>query len=123
MILDTNAFFIPFQFNINLDAELERTVGSYNYIIPSSVEDELRGLASGGEKFAREALSLLEHLSPEVVPGSGVADQDVIALARERSGAVVTQDAVVRKRAKAAGIPVIFLRSGKHLVLSRPGLG
>lgn len=119
MILDTNAFYLPFQFNINLDSELERVVGSYDYLVPNTVVSELEGLLKGREPKSREAMSLYDHISPEVVEVMGPADHAVIELAQERNGAVLTQDSLVRKKALAAGVPVIFLRSGKHLVLQR----
>jgi len=121
VILDTNAFFLPFQFKINLDSELERIVGSHEYLVPGSVVSELHGLLKGSEPKAREAVALYKHLSPEVVEVVGPADSAVIELAQERNGAVLTQDSLVRKKALSAGVPVIFLRSGKHLVLQRPG--
>jgi len=120
VILDTNAFFLPFQFKINLDSELARVIGSYDYFVPRSVVTELEGLLSGGEPMSREAMALFEHLSPEVVEGTGPADRDVVDLAADLNGALMTQDARVRKRALSSGVPVIFLRSGKHLQLQRP---
>lgn len=118
--MDSNALFLPFQFGINLDAELTRLLGIYDYVVPSSVVDELRRLREAGEPHAREAVALLEHLGPEVVPGSSDADRDVIEVAGDRHGVLLTLDADVRRAALSAGVPVILMRGRKYLVLRRP---
>ena len=120
VILDTNAFFLPFQFGINLDSELSRVTGEYRLLTTRSVWRELQMLASRKEKHSREAILLFDHLSPEVVDLDGSADDDLISLAKDVGGAILTQDSELRHRALRNGVPVILLRAGKHLIFQRP---
>ncbi|MCI0497391.1 MAG: hypothetical protein L0Z54_03745 [Thermoplasmata archaeon] len=120
MILDANALFLPFQFGINIDVELARLLGEYRYVVPASVADEVGRLRQDRVPFSREASTLLEHLSPEVVPGTGRADEDVVTAALAMEGYVFSLDGDVRRRALAAGVPVIRMRSKRYLVLEMP---
>jgi hypothetical protein len=122
VILDTNALFMPFQFGINLDAELKRLFGVYTYVIPAPVLDEVRNLVERGERHAGAAHRLAEHLSRSAVvfPSDLPADDAVISAAVGTGGSILTTDSELRKRARSRGIRVVYLRGRSHLEADPP---
>lgn len=117
VILDANALLMPFQFNINLDSELTRLLGSYQIIVPTSVLDELNRLAGSGDPpaFIKPALSLARKYHKE--PVSGLGDEAIFTLACKHKAVVVTNDKVLRNRLRSNGLRTISLRGRTHLVI------
>jgi rRNA-processing protein FCF1 len=113
VLLDTNALLLPFQFRLNLEAELRRLLGDHVTLVPSPVLEELRGLTKS-TKEARAALRLASSF--RVLPLEGEADDAILENAPRLKAIVVTNDAVLLRRLKEAGVPRIFLRSRSHLV-------
>lgn len=109
IILDANALMMPFQFNINLDSELDRLVGDQEVFVPSSVMDELSEIGT------EEAIKLAKKYDTISVQKSG--DDGVIEAVEELDSYLVTNDKELRDRVKKKGYPVIYLRSGSHLVI------
>ncbi len=114
IVLDANALMMPFQFPVNLDAELRRLVGDSEIFVPSSVANELRRL-SKGSRVAKAALELSEKYEQVEVRMKG--DEAVIEAAASLGAAVVTNDARLLVKLKERGIPRIRLRSRNHLVM------
>ena len=133
VILDANALFLPFKFNINLDSELTRLFGKYEIIIPSCVLSELRGLRNS-EKFGISALKLaLSKAQPkwykdfeaeliENLNSRGIrigndfqVDLQILEIAKALYGFVVTNDKNLLKKLRANDIRTISLRSKKYL--------
>jgi len=113
VVLDSNALLLPFQFRVNLEAELRRLLGDHEIFVPSPVMDELKGL-SRSVREARGALKLAEKFRVFEAPGD--ADDAVLDIASQLKGVVVSNDAALLRRLKDAQIPRIFLRSRSHLV-------
>ncbi len=113
VVLDTNALLLPFQFRVNLEAELRRLLGDPEIYVPSPVLEELKGLARSVRE-ARAALKLAGKFRIVEVPGD--ADDAVLEAASRLKAVVVSNDAALLRRLKAARIPRIFLRSRSHLV-------
>ncbi len=113
VVLDTNALLLPFQFRVNLEAELRRLLGVLEIYVPSPVLDELKGLARS-VRAARGALKLAARF--QVVDVMGDADDAVLEAAARLKAVVVSNDAALLRRLKEARIPRIFLRSRSHLV-------
>ena len=114
VLLDANALLLPFQFRINLDAELARLFGAPDIAVPTPVLRELEALAQR-DRRARSALRLARAYPAIEAPGS--ADYALLDLALAREAAVVTNDAALRERLRAARVAVAYLRSRSHLVL------
>src|SRR3972149_4547682 len=57
VVLDANALMLPFEFRVNLDAELARLLGVCEVFVPSNVIGELERLAKTNRR-AKAALSL-----------------------------------------------------------------
>ncbi len=112
VVLDANALLMPFELSVNIDLELRRLLGVFEVVIPGPIIGELKRSDS---KYASAALQLSSKYRIENTQAHG--DQAVIELAKKTSGYVVTNDRLLRSKLLKAGIPVISLRSGSHLVL------
>jgi len=123
VILDTNFFVDMFRFKISFD-DIEDVVGQKCkfWMVGQSVK-ELKRIR---KKEAKIALVIMEN----IVSGRtkdrrfGViktnkrfasADDAIISLIKQRSFIVATNDAKLRKKIKALGTRVIYLRARKHL--------
>ena len=113
VVLDANALLLPFQFRVNLQAELRRLLGEHEIFVPSPVLDELKGLSKSVPQ-ARAALKLASRFQVYHLPGE--ADQAVVDAASRLKAVVVTNDAALLRRLRDARVPRIFLRSRTHLV-------
>jgi len=113
VLLDANAILLPFQFRLNLEAEIRRLLGDADLAVPRPVLEELDVLAVRDRK-GRSARRLADSF--RVVEASGSADDAIFRLALDRRAVVATNDGALLARLKAAGIPRIFLRSRSHLV-------
>ena len=114
VLLDANALLMPFQFRVNLEAELRRLLGEVDIAVPTPVLEELRLLATH-DRDARAAARLAARY--RAVEGVGSADDAILDLASALRAVVVTNDRPLLDRLKAAGVPRISLRSRSHLVL------
>jgi rRNA-processing protein FCF1 len=116
VVLDTNALMMPFQFSVNMDSELDRILGAYELVVPSSVIEELGNVEREQRASeARAALRLAARYRCHPVKGRG--DDAVLAAAVELGAILLTNDAVLRKRALAAGLRTICMRGKGHLEL------
>lgn len=109
VVIDTNGLLMPFQFDLNLDRELDRVVGDADVYVPSSVKSELEGINE------KAALELIKKYRDVEVQQSG--DEGVLEAAEELGGVIMTNDKELKKRALDRNIPVAYLRSGTHLEL------
>ena len=117
VVVDANALMMPFQFSLNIDLELERLLGSFEMVVPSSVIVELRRVASEQKaSAAKGALRLAEKYSVHPVPGTG--DDAVLAAAMKLGAFLLTNDAGLRRRAREAGLRTVCLRGRSHLELA-----
>lgn len=118
IILDTNAILMLFEFNIDLEAELTKIVGSYKIIIPKQVNDELirfSNIGDGKKKiFSKAALKLIKRYQI-VETKEKNADAAIIALAKNNDAIVVTNDKNLIKDLKTNSVKVLLLRSKKKL--------
>ncbi|MBN2065801.1 MAG: hypothetical protein JW771_03215 [Candidatus Thermoplasmatota archaeon] len=121
VILDSSAVLMLFEFAIDLERELTRLLGTYHIVVPTAIVDELNLLATRttGPKAqkAKASLRLIERFDMAPAKKGKTADDAVLLLALEVRGIVVTNDTTLRKRAKAEGLSVIFLRGKQQLVL------
>ncbi len=87
-----------------------------------SVMRELNEFLKGKRRIqARISIEILERYKVEIFEEyDDEADNDLLALAKELGGAVATFDLELKERLLKEGIPVIYLRAGKKLVLDDP---
>jgi len=114
VVLDANALMMPFQFGLNLSAEIERLLGECEVYVPSSVRSELKSLSSK-DRVAKAALELSERFAKVETKAKG--DDSIVEAAIALDAAVVTSDAELLQKLKEKGIRRIRLRSRSHLIL------
>lgn len=112
VVLDTNALLMPFEMKMNLDLAVSDLIGDVRFVVPGPLIGELKRLE---HKYAKAALELARKY--EIVQTDGGGDDAVVSVAEMTGGYILTNDKELRRRARKARIPVIYLRSGSHLIL------
>jgi rRNA-processing protein FCF1 len=112
VVLDTNALLMPFEIRINLDLAIEKLVGTARIVVPGPMIGELKHLE---HRYAGAALELARKY--EIVQTETSGDDAVVEAAAATHGYVLTNDKELRKRLRGMGTPMIYLRSGTHLIL------
>lgn len=116
VILDTNALLMPFELNLNLDILVNDVLGDSHMVVPEPLLGEL---ARSKNKHAKVASMLARKY--EIVPAVAKGDDSVIEVALRTGGIVLTNDRDLRSRLRILGVPLLYLRSGTHLILEEPG--
>ena len=103
--------------------DLLRLYPKASFVTTKSVVKELENLIGSRRRVqARISLEILSKYGVRVFEDyDGEADDDVLELAMKlKNAAVVTFDLELKERLLRIGIPVIYLRAGKKLVLDDP---
>ena len=111
VILDTNALLMPFEIRINLDLAVRNVLGEVHFIVPGPIIGELKRLDN---KFASVALELARRY--DIVQTESSGDAAIIELALSTGAYVLTNDRDLRSKLRKRGVPLLYLRSGTHLV-------
>jgi rRNA-processing protein FCF1 len=123
-VIDTNALLLPFTDGTDIEKELERLFGPVQMVVPSSIAQELHGLAGGGNakapRAAKAAVKLMQRFHIEQTPLKG--DDGVLEVARRLKAVVVTNDRKVRQEAHRSGLKVASSRGKGRLGLERSRL-
>ena len=114
VVLDTNALLMPFEMRMNLDLSVQNLLGDVRFVVPGPLIGELKHLDN---KYASASLTLARKY--EIIPTEATGDNSVIELALRTGGYVLTNDKILRGRLRKVGVPLIYLRSGTHLVVER----
>ncbi|MBS7641038.1 MAG: hypothetical protein QXN24_04250 [Candidatus Bathyarchaeia archaeon] len=121
VILDTNFLLLPLQFKIDIFAEIERLIGKFEPIVLSTTLNELKKLVgSRSVKISRLALSAMEIVKKcriievDVKPEENY-DDVILRIAKENNYVVATNDRLLRRKLRKAGITTIFLRQRAYL--------
>ena len=121
VVIDTNFFMVPFQFNVDIITELENKLPSYKLTTPSFVINELKGLKKNNKGKTR----LNVNLALKLANSSKVEIKDISLLENETvddallrvSEVLATNDIELKKRAKDKGITVAYLRQKKYIAV------
>ena len=121
VVIDTNFFMVPFQFNVDIITELEKLLPSYKLTTPSFVINELKGLKKNNKGKTR----LNANLALKLANSSKVEIKDISLLENETvddallrvSEVLATNDIELKKRAKDKGITVAYLRQKKYIAV------
>ena len=121
VVIDTNFFMVPFQFNVDVITELEKLLPSYKLTTPSFVINELKGL----KKNSKGKVRLNANLALKLANSSKVEIKDISLLENETvddallrvSEVLATNDIELKKRAKDKGITVAYLRQKKYIAV------
>jgi rRNA-processing protein FCF1 len=118
VVLDTNALMMPVECNIRVFEELERLLGTPDFVTPRAVVDELAKLADGASEEATAAsvgLDLVERCRVQETTAE-YADDAIIELAQADGVThVVTNDKPLQQRLRDADVSVISLRGKNKL--------
>ena len=121
VVIDTNFFMVPFQFNVDIITELENLLPSYKLTTPSFVINELKGLKNNSKGKVR----LNANLALKLANSSKVEIKDISLLENETvddallrvSEVLATNDIELKNRAKDRGITVAYLRQKKYIAV------
>jgi len=124
VILDSNFFFVPSQFNLDIFEELANLLNQqFEPILLSSTQDELQGLAESSSPQTRKqallALRLAEKCSFVSVEKDSreTYDDVIVRVSPELRSIVGTNDRELRKKLRQNGVAVIFLRQKQRLAI------
>ncbi|WP_295610868.1 PIN domain-containing protein [uncultured Methanobrevibacter sp.] len=121
VVIDTNFFMVPFQFNVDIITELEKLLPSYRLTTPSFVINELKGLKRNTKGKTR----LNANLALKLANSSKIEIKDISLLENETvddallrvSEVLATNDIELKNRAKDKGITVAYLRQKKYIAV------
>ena len=121
VVIDTNFFMVPFQFNVDIITELEKVLPSYKLTTPSFVINELKGLKRNNKGKIR----LNANLALKLANSSKVEIKDISLLENETvddallrvSEVLATNDIELKNRAKDKGITVAYLRQKRYIAV------
>ena len=121
VVIDTNFFMVPFQFNVDIIDELEKALPSYKLTTPSLVINELKGLKRNNKGNIRLnadlALKLANSSNIEIKDISLENNETVDDALLRVSEVLATNDIELKKRAKKKGITVAYLRQKKYIAI------
>jgi len=124
VILDSNALFVPLQFNIDIFEELKSLLNrNFELVLLPSVKRELETIALRGKlqtrKRATIALQLTERctLLKTDSDKEDSADDSVLQAARQYGYPVFTNDRQLRNRLRDINVPVIYVRQKSRLAI------
>lgn len=124
VILDSNAFFVPLEFKIDIFEGLKGLLGrNVEFVLLSPVKRELELLAGGGSpKIRREALFALQlaekckYVAVETNEKT-TTDDVIVRVAKSWDSPVFTNDRQLKKRLRDISVPVIYVRQKSRLYI------
>ncbi|WP_400228609.1 PIN domain-containing protein [Methanobrevibacter smithii] len=123
VVIDTNFFMVPFQFNVDIIDELEKALPSYKLTTPIFVINELKGLKRNNKGKIRLnadlALKLANSSNIEIKDISLENNETVDDALLRVSEVLATNDIELKKRARKKGITVAYLRQKKYIAIDR----
>lgn len=121
VVIDTNFFMVPFQFNVDIIDELEKVLPSYKLTTPIFVINELKGLKKNNKGKIRLnadlALKLANSSNIEIKDISLENNETVDDALLRVSEVLATNDIELKKRARKKGITVAYLRQKKYIAI------
>ena len=118
VVLDTNFMLIPFQFSVDIKAELDRIL-DFNYRIYTldGVLKELEVLSKEKGRSGRAAKASLKMAKDfPTLTANGDIDDTLLRLASNDT-IICTNDRILKEKIKRKGAPVIYLRQKKYLMI------
>lgn len=121
VVIDTNFFMVPFQFNVDIIDELEKALPSYKLTTPIFVINELKGL----KRNNKGKIKLNADLALKLANSSNIEIKDISLENNETvddallrvSEVLATNDIELKKRARKKGITVAYLRQKKYIAI------
>ncbi len=118
IVLDTNFMLIPFQFGVDIKAELERILDfNYRLYTLDGVLKELAVLSKGkgqSGRAAKASMGIAKDLP--IIAANGDVDDALLSLASYDT-IICTNDKILKEKIKKKGASVVYLRQKKYLVI------
>jgi uncharacterized protein len=122
IIIDSNVFFVPLQFKIDIFAEMEKLLNrNIELILLSPVKNELEMLAKKSSpdivKKAKFALSIASMCTFIKVKEKRLelTDDAILRVASQWKSPVFTNDKALKKKLRDISVPVIYVRQKSRL--------
>jgi hypothetical protein len=122
IILDSNALFVPLQFNIDLFEDLKKLLNrNFELVLLSPTRLELERIATQGSSSMRKnaalALKLAERCKLLHIgqPTGASTDDLIVQAASKYKYPVFTNDRQLRNRLRDINVPVIYVRQKSRL--------
>jgi rRNA-processing protein FCF1 len=117
VLLDTNVLICSASQPFDIAHQL-RVLGFTRVLVPSSVLWELEAISQGRSRklgrFAKLALKIASAFERvELKPAKPSVDEEICAAAKSDGHVVATSDAAVRRRLRATGVTVLYLKDGR----------
>lgn len=121
VLFDTNFLLLPVRIGIDVISELNRLLGAYEIIIPSTVLKELEEIRKKNSKTSRE-VAFVKRFPPHKIIKTKLekgetVDDLIIRTAKKCNFIVATVDLGLKRRLRDQNVPVIYLRQKRVLVL------
>ncbi len=124
VIVDANFMTVPAQFGVDVFAEAERVLEQrVEFIMLSSVLKEIEAISEGSKSQTdKRAFSIARSLADRCKQVESIhpqlpVDDQLLEYAISVNGVLATNDRSLRINARKKGVPVLFLRGKKRLVL------
>jgi len=124
IIADSNAFFIPIEFKIDIFEELQRLLNrNFELVVLSTVKHELETLALSKSAKMRKnaifALSIAMKCTYVKIPEkqNEPTDDAILRIAKAWNAPVLTNDKLLKQKLRDISMPVIYVRAKSRLEL------
>ena len=122
ILCDTNFLLIPLRFGVDVLNETDDAINDItDFYVSSRVIDEIKLLKETAKpSFEKEllfALKMAELCTVIDDDSTGLVDESLIDLALKHGLILGTSDSELRKKARAYGVKVVYLRQKRYLVL------
>ncbi|MDR2623964.1 MAG: twitching motility protein PilT [Methanobrevibacter sp.] len=112
---------IPFQFNVDIITELEKTLPSFKLVVPSFVIDELLGL----KKNKKVKIRVNAELAIKIAKSHKITIKNIFLNKNESvdngllriSRVLATNDKKLKEKARKKGITIVYLRQRRYLAI------
>ncbi len=128
LVIDTSVLLAIFerQVSFDLSSVIEMAHPSKTIVLSSCMDEIRRKLRSGSQMEKLVASSIIEALKRLGVKEERAlkaCDEAIVEFCQDKKGVIVaTFDIELKKKLLDKGIPVIYLRAGKKLMLEEPGI-
>ncbi len=115
IVLDANFLVVPFQFNVDVFAELDRLFGAYKVHTLDVCLDEAKRVENG--RYTQLVEKLVSTQNVEVLGTDANYADPVLQRYAENGYVIATTDKELRDRVLRSGGRVVLLRGESHLTV------
>jgi len=120
ILCDTNFLLIPLRFGVDIFSESDNALNDIcSFYVSRRVLNEIKLLRKDAKPSLDKELLLKMAEKCSIVEDNSetLVDDSLIQLAKEHNMTLGTTDAELRKKARAEGVKVVYLRQRRYLLL------